>query len=79
MKIKDNVKAVQTDLNRNDLTRHGMHLNASGKEKTVELIGKTINLLKKKQDKSPIVLKWVETQTQIITNQMIKQQIKMQQ
>jgi hypothetical protein len=73
------VKVVQTDLNRNDFTRHGMHLNASGKEKIIELIGQAINLLKKKQDKSLIVLKWVETQTQIITNQMIKQQIKLQQ
>jgi xylose isomerase len=62
MKIKDNVKVVYTDLNINDFTRHGMHLNASGKEKTVELIGQTINILKKKQDKSPIILKWVETQ-----------------
>jgi hypothetical protein len=42
MKIKGNVKIIQTDLSRNDFTRHGMHLNASGKEKTVELIGRTI-------------------------------------
>jgi hypothetical protein len=39
-----------------------MHLNASGQEKIVELIGQTINIFKKKQEKSPIVLKWVETQ-----------------
>jgi capsular polysaccharide biosynthesis protein len=37
MKIKGNVKIIQTDLSRNDFTRHGMHLNASDKEKTVEL------------------------------------------
>jgi hypothetical protein len=43
MKIKGNVKIIQTDLSRNDFTRHGMHLNASGKEKTVELVGRTIN------------------------------------
>jgi hypothetical protein len=32
------------------------------KKKTVELVGQTINLLRKEQDESPIVLKWVETQ-----------------
>jgi hypothetical protein len=32
------------------------------KKKTVELMGQTINLLRKEQDESPIVLKWVETQ-----------------
>jgi hypothetical protein len=32
MKIKGNVKIIQTDLSRNDFTRHGMHFNASGKE-----------------------------------------------
>jgi hypothetical protein len=61
MKIKGIVKIIQTDLSRNDFTRHGMHLNASGKEKTVELIGRTINLLGKEHDESPIVLKWLET------------------
>jgi hypothetical protein len=39
-----------------------MHLNASGKEKTVELMGQTINVLRKEQDESPIALKWVQTQ-----------------
>jgi hypothetical protein len=33
MKIKENVKVIQSKLSRNDFTRHGMHLNASGKEK----------------------------------------------
>jgi hypothetical protein len=61
MKIKGNVKIIQTDLSRNYFTRHRMHLNASGKEKTVELIGRIINLLGKEHDESPIVLKWLET------------------
>jgi hypothetical protein len=55
MKGKGNVKIVQANLNRNDFTQHGMHLNANGKNKTVELIKQTINILKRKQEKSPIV------------------------
>jgi hypothetical protein len=55
------VKVIQTKLSRKDFTRHGMHLNASGKEKTIELMGQTINLLRKEKDESPIVLKWVDS------------------
>jgi hypothetical protein len=29
MMIKDNVKTAQANLNRNDFTQHGMHLNAN--------------------------------------------------
>jgi hypothetical protein len=57
MKIKSNVKIIETDLSRNNFTKHGMHLNASGKEKTVELIGRTIKLLGKEHDES--LLYWI--------------------
>jgi hypothetical protein len=53
MKIKSNVKIIQTDLSRNDFTRHEMHLDASGKEKAVELIGRSINVPGKEHDESP--------------------------
>jgi hypothetical protein len=63
MKTKDNVKIVQPNLDRNDFTRHGMHLNVSGKDKTAELIIQTLKLFDRKREKSPIVIKWVETET----------------
>jgi hypothetical protein len=70
MKTNVNVKTVQANLNRSDFTRHGMHLNANGKDKTVELIRQTISTLKGKQVKSPIVLKWLENQTTLIQNEL---------
>jgi hypothetical protein len=39
VKTADNVKILQTTLNRNDFTRHGMHLNILGKEKVAKQIG----------------------------------------
>jgi hypothetical protein len=44
-------------------------LNASGKEKTVELMGRTITLLRKEQKESPIVFKWVGTQINLNHNE----------
>jgi hypothetical protein len=37
-------------------------VNASGKEKMAVFLGQNIKALKAKHDKSPLVLKWVETQ-----------------
>jgi hypothetical protein len=54
MMTKDNVKIVQANLKRNYFTQHGIHLNANDKDKTVELIKQTINILKRKQEKSKI-------------------------
>jgi acetolactate synthase small subunit len=47
-----------------------MHLNANGKDKTVELIRQTVSTLKRKQVKSRIVLKWLENQTTLIQNEL---------
>jgi hypothetical protein len=33
VKTADKVKTIQADLNRNDFTHHGLHLNTPGKEK----------------------------------------------
>jgi effector-binding domain-containing protein len=52
MMAKDNVKVVQANLNRNYFTQHSIHLNANGKDKTVELIKQTLNILKRKQEVS---------------------------
>jgi hypothetical protein len=72
MKTNDNVKIDQANLNGSYFTRNGMHLNANGKDKTVELIRQTISTLKRKQVKSPIVLKWLENQTTFIQNELKK-------
>jgi len=45
VKSVGNVKIVQTNLNRDDFTRHGLHLNLSGKEKVAKLIGESIKQL----------------------------------
>jgi hypothetical protein len=59
-KTMDNVKLLQTKLNRIDFTRHGLHLNTSGKAKIAELIGEHILNLTKKKDDDFIMLKWKE-------------------
>jgi F420-dependent methylenetetrahydromethanopterin dehydrogenase len=42
VKTTGNVKIIQTTLNRNDFTRHRIHVNISGKEKVPKLIGDII-------------------------------------
>jgi hypothetical protein len=42
IKTVDNVDLLQTKLSRNDFTRHGLHLNISGKGKIAELTGECI-------------------------------------
>jgi hypothetical protein len=56
-KTMDNVKLLQTKLNRNDFTRHGLHLNISGKTKIAELTGEHILNLTKKIEDDFIMLK----------------------
>jgi hypothetical protein len=45
VKTADNVKIIQANLNRNDFTLHGLHLNISGKEKIAKLIRENIKKL----------------------------------
>jgi hypothetical protein len=61
-KTADNVKTIQAPSNRNDFTRHGMHLNVSGKEKVAKLIGESIKKLTTRKKGTPLVLKWKEEQ-----------------
>jgi len=42
IKTAGNVKIIQATLNRNDFTRHRMHLNILGKEKMAKLIADSI-------------------------------------
>jgi lysophospholipase L1-like esterase len=60
IKTVDNVELVQTKLNRNDFTRHGLHLNISGKGKIAELIGEHIKNHNKNKVENLITLKWKE-------------------
>jgi hypothetical protein len=59
-KTMDNVELLQTKLNRTDFTRHGLHLNTSGKVKIAELISECIKNHTKKKEEDPIILKWKE-------------------
>jgi hypothetical protein len=56
----NNAEVLQTKLNRNDVTRHGLHLNNSGKEKIAKSISKYIKNLDMKKEESPIIMKWEE-------------------
>jgi hypothetical protein len=58
IKTLNNVKLLQTKLNRNDFTCHGLHLNISGKGKIAELIGEHIKNHTKKKEEDIITLKW---------------------
>jgi hypothetical protein len=60
IKTVDNVELLQTKLNRNDFTHHGLHLNISGKGKIAELIGEHIKNHTKEKVENLITLKWKE-------------------
>jgi lysophospholipase L1-like esterase len=59
----DNVKIIQPALDRNDFTRHGMHLNISGKEKLARMLEESIVQLMAKKTVTPYILKWKEKQS----------------
>jgi hypothetical protein len=52
-KTADNVKTIQANLGRNDFTLHRLHLNISGKEKMVELIGENLKKLTARKKRNP--------------------------
>jgi len=58
VKTADNVNIIQVTLNRNDFTRHGMHLHISGKEKVAKLTGQSIKKLMSRKEEAPFILKW---------------------
>jgi Cu/Ag efflux pump CusA len=61
MKIKDNVRILEQDINREDFTQHGLHLNATGKDKAVKLMAQNISQLFEVKKKHRIILKWRTT------------------
>jgi len=60
VKSVSNMKIIQLNLNRDDFTRHGMHLNLSGKEKVAKLIGENIKQLTAHKNQTPLITKWRE-------------------
>ena len=61
MKNKDNVRILDQEMNREDFMQHGLHLNATGKDKVVKLMSQNISHLFEFSKKQPIILKWRTT------------------
>ena len=71
MKSMHHTVVLDTTLIKNDYTRHGLHLNMSGKERMAALIGKTVKslLTKQKESSTCIPLPWKENCTNTTTRQ----------
>jgi hypothetical protein len=53
VKSADSARIIRLNLNWDDHTRHGMHLNISGKEKVINLISESINQLMSSEKETP--------------------------
>ena len=58
MVIYNNVKILDTDLEREHFTKHGLHLNSSGKECIALKLASVVRSIFKKERVSPICLQW---------------------
>jgi len=54
----NNVKILETDLGRGYFTKHGLHLNSSGKECVAQRLARAVGSFLNKQKVSPIGLYW---------------------
>ena len=61
MKNKVNVRLLEQETNREDFTKHGLHLNATGKEKVVKVMSLNISQILETKMKHPVILKWRPT------------------
>lgn len=61
MKCKDNVRILKYKPTREEFTQHGLHLNATGKDKVAKLISQNISPLSENRKEQPIILKWITT------------------
>ena len=59
-KNKDNVGILEL-VTRRDFTKHGLHLNITGKDKIARLMAQNITQLYEVMKKFPIILKWRTT------------------
>jgi lysophospholipase L1-like esterase len=77
MKNKINVRILENSTIREDFTKHGLHLNASGKNKIAKLMSQNILHLPKDMKKHHIILGWTtslhDTSTGINTNRIDEQ------
>jgi hypothetical protein len=69
MKIYHNVKLIDTDLDRTYFTRHGQHLNSSGKELISNKLSTVIKDLNVKKQLPPICMPWKEVSHLTVLNQ----------
>jgi len=58
MVIYNNVKILDTDLEREQFTKHGLHLNSSGKECIALKLAAVVRSIFNKERVSPICLQW---------------------
>ena len=58
MKVNSNVRVINANLSRSEFTRHGMHLNVSGREKMAIFLGQNVKTILVKHNEAPIMLKW---------------------
>jgi hypothetical protein len=54
------VVMVDLSLDKNEFTRHGMHLNSTGKESIASLIGQHLTDLLTKQENNILPLPWID-------------------
>jgi hypothetical protein len=60
IKLNSNVKLMEVELQRQHFTRHGQHLNLSGKELVALVLAKKIDQLLTKLETNPIQMQWKE-------------------
>jgi hypothetical protein len=58
MKIYDNTEILDVDINREYYTRHGLHMNISGREKMAKKISEAVSKIVTKKKEKPITLTW---------------------
>jgi hypothetical protein len=54
----NSVKLIETDIDRNYFTRHGLHFNSSGKEFIASKLASVVKSFMQKVRSSPIYMKW---------------------
>jgi lysophospholipase L1-like esterase len=71
MKVNSNVSVIDVNLSRSEFTRHGMHLNASGREKMAIILGQKVKSFLVKHKEAPIMLKWEEAHDELKRTEVI--------
>ena len=67
--MMDHAVTVETPSTRNDMTKHGLHLNVTGKERMANLIGKKIKALVAKHRKLAVIIQWKENDKDIMQDE----------